>query len=168
MPAKSAAAVTFAPQPAAAPGGPVTGTAGGNPGAWVGLWNDYNRVVVAALAIDSASSWTYASATWRPADNSANNRITAVTGVAEDSVTARYQALASSAGGAEIGVGVDITSFSNGTPGQTTSSVGTQALSSYVGQSLIGRHYYQALELSVTGTSTFYQYYMQLSAQLRY
>jgi len=36
----------------------------------LGVWNMYNRVAVRGLIGDSADSWTYSTAVWRPANNS--------------------------------------------------------------------------------------------------
>ncbi|MGH8742879.1 MAG: hypothetical protein ACREUY_01220, partial [Burkholderiales bacterium] len=52
------------------------------------VWNMYNRVDVAAMNLDSTDSWTYDTATFRAKNNNANNAITFVIGLAEDSLSA--------------------------------------------------------------------------------
>jgi len=65
-------------------------TAAGGGANVLGLWNAYNRESVGAISMDSASSWTYNSTTWRKADNNANNSISYVDGLAQSTVEARY------------------------------------------------------------------------------
>jgi hypothetical protein len=169
----AAATVSFNPQPAAASSGP-------SGGAWVGLWNYYNRVPVGIIVQDSNGSWTYTSATWRQADASANNKVTFVCGAAEDGIEAAYQVAAGNSGSSYIGVGIGLDSttvpavigiISSGTP-----FVGTQTVR-YVGPFVLGQHYLAALEAGTA--ATFYGtgagasagitgQAMQLSASIRY
>ena len=160
------ATVTFNPTPAAASGGP-------SGGAWVGLWNEYNRVPVWASAQDSKASWAYATASWRSSDNSTNNRITAVFGVAEDGASASFtETIGANSATSYIGVGIDsvtvptiATAVSQGLSGDLNSSTATAIVGG-----LTGQHYFQALEYS--STATFYGFSVaqvhQISAQLRY
>jgi hypothetical protein len=161
------ATVTFNPAPAAASGGPSLG-------AWVGLWNYYNRLDVVAVAQDSAGSWTYPTATWREADNSANNRVTFVVGQAEESQIATYKTNATGSGeDGAVGVGIDSTTVPT-TIGSVQNSAVT-ATSAVVPQiTAVGQHYAQALEYANGGNVTFYgsglysKQSMQVSVQLRY
>ena len=141
------ATVTFNPYPGAASGGP-------NLGAWIGLWNQYNRVNVLSQAQDSKASWTYGTATWRPADNSANNRATIVLGVAEDFIQAVYNVSVLTQGG--IGLGLNsITSPSIGSSFSSGGSIGAPSVSQAF-QPAIGLTYIQALEYNVSATGTYY------------
>lgn len=167
------ATVTFNPAPAAASGGPALG-------AWVGLWNQYNRVPVSASIQDNKASWTYGSATWHEADASVNNQITFVTGAAEDGVSAAYSALSSNASGnvGYIGIGLNSTTsplvgfaMASAT-GATTVASGTAAAST---APMLGQNFMAALEAAGAGTATFdgvsttpAANVMQLTAQLRY
>lgn len=64
--------------PAAASGGP-------SGGAQAALYNAYNRIRRTHRTIDN-NSWTYTTGTWRPTDNSVNNRIWFLDGLAESTV----------------------------------------------------------------------------------
>jgi hypothetical protein len=152
-----AATVTFNPTPAAASGGPTNG-------AWVGLWNAFNRVSVTATAQDNKSTWTYSGGAWRQSDNSANNRITNVVGQVQDSISVEfvqgqtgYQATHSM-----VGIGVNSTSTPSGVVGITpnTSNSGVSSEGSptarFDGLPSLGLSFYQALEWSNSTNSPFY------------
>ena len=160
------ATVTFNPAPAAASGGPTNG-------AWVGLWNQYNRLNLAMSEQDSTASWTYAVNTWRAVNASNSNRVSFVTGQAEEPVVATYL-VTSNPSNAQGSVGLGLDSV-------TVQGISAQAqvnAAAYVPLSVtlpvsprIGLHYIQALEISTANTMTFYggtSVQMQLSAQLRY
>jgi hypothetical protein len=179
----SAAAVTFAPTPAAASSGPTTGSSGGNPGAWVGLWNEYNRVPVFAAAKDSKSSWTNSASTWGQSDGSGNNRLTHVVGWQEDSVDISFMQAILVAQGLQASTGILVDSTSTSSPpiaafgeGPTSGIVNGQTQTSrLVTQPASGLHYYQAMEWSNSASTTFYGNVPtangqahQISAQLRY
>ena len=67
--------------PAAAAGGSNT---------IIGLFNAYNRIKGSASSEDSTASWTYASATWRKANNNQLNRISWLDGLGVLFTTALY------------------------------------------------------------------------------
>ena len=93
----SAVTTTFNPGPAATGGGP-------SGGAWVGLWNNYNRIPIGAHEQDSAGG-VYGTPTWRVVNGqTANNRITFVTGQAEDGTFASYSGSAYTSTGSVYGV----------------------------------------------------------------
>jgi hypothetical protein len=172
-----AAAVTFAPNPAAASGGPTTGSSAGNPGAWIGLWNQNNRVVLTTEAQDSKSSpWTYATASWRSSDGSNNNRITAVIGSAEDAVSATFADVTSGNDSCFIGIGIDSTTAPYSQcqigPGTVAVAYQTQTVSTLTSIFSVGQHYLQALEYGASsGTFSGTQGGMQvhqISALLRF
>jgi hypothetical protein len=131
-------------------------------GAWVGLWNEYQRVPITAFAQDSKSSWTWSTASWHEADASANNRVTFVLGNIEDAaLAATYICFGTQSGGqiTQVGIGYNSTSTPfQGTFGQTPSGVAVASESaSVIGYGAIGLQYFQALEYtSSTGAETFY------------
>ena len=47
----------------------------------VGVYNAYNRVPVVAVERELASNWFYNTGTWRPVNNSTNNKITTIDGL---------------------------------------------------------------------------------------
>jgi hypothetical protein len=161
------ATVTFNPTPAAASGGPTLG-------AWIGLWNYYNRVLVGMSAQDSKATWTYGTATWRSSDNSANNRLTIVTGVAEDTADVSFTGAGESDALQFVGVGVSSTSAPSGVAGVPTGggSVPLGATAEVSVIPAIGQAYFQALEYGNAGSTTFVgldtAQLHQISAQLRY
>lgn len=127
----------------------------------LGVWNAYNRVSVMGLIGDSTDSWTYTTATWRPANNSSTLRVSFVQGLQEDYVEAEYSALVSNSTSsivAACGVGYDSTSAISGKTGAGQSAANDLQLliASHRAQGL-GFHYLQALEYSTaTGTATWY------------
>ena len=160
------ATVTFNPTPAGASGGPTNG-------AWVGLWNQYNRVSLAATVHDTKASWTWSTATWQIADASANNAITFVSGASEDAFISAYgtQGTTSVSATFYIGVGINSTSSPTGQIGAfAASNVSGMSAASYDGLTPLGKTVVNALEAGAgSGTQTFYgAQVMQLSAQLRY
>lgn len=125
------------------------------------LWNAYNRRPASAASKDSTDTWTYATATWRSANNNTANRITAVFGLNEDAVSVVHNAWATHSNSAAIvGVGLDVTSAYTGTPGGGTSA-STPSLSlsmsgRYDGLPGTGAHFFQAVEYGTSGTTTFH------------
>ena len=152
-----AATLSFNPNPAAASGGP-------SGGAWVGLWNAFNRVSVSATAQDNKTSWTYSSGAWRQSDNSANNRITNVVGQVQDSISAVFVQGETGAQGSYsmVGIGVNSASTPSGVVGITpnTDNSGGSSEGSptarFDGLPSLGLSFYQALEWSNSTSSTFY------------
>jgi hypothetical protein len=135
--------------------------AGGTPGSF-GVWNTYNRVSVGALVSDSTGSWSYGTAIWRPSDNSANMRVSWLSGLQEEPVSAVWQGYSTPTGGyAANGIGLD--SVSSPATGSVQGLNGTSGISgtqASLQTNLLGWHYVQALEIgnggttSWTGTST--------------
>ena len=158
--------VTFNPQPTSASGGPTNG-------AWVGLWNQYNRVPISAQAQDSKTSWPYNTATFRAADASNNNRITVVTGQSEDSSSVSYSGAITSTVFATcfVGIGVNSTTASSGVIGGVNDTTGTNSITAtYPIPPSLGLQYYQALEAGGgSGTQTWSGgQNMQISGQFRF
>jgi len=160
------ATLTFNPQPTPASGGPTNG-------AWIGIWNQYNRIPLAAQVQDSKSTWPYNTATFRAADASNNNRITVVMGQAEDSSIVTYSGAISSSVFATcfVGVGVNSIASPSGVIGGVNDTTATNSITAtYAGAPFLGLQYYQALEAGGgSGTQTWSGgQNMQLSASLRY
>ena len=148
------ATVTFNPNPAAASGGPTGG-------AVIGLWNQFNRVSLDAAATDNKANWSPSvSNTWQSMDGTANNRVTAVSGEAEDTIlvsarasyTANYQN-----GAVAIGIGVDSTSATIGITNQfgATATVQGPTLADGVVAPVLGAHFFQALQYGGTGQALY-------------
>lgn len=135
---------------------PAAAAGGGNN--VLGLWNAYNRVRVTAMSRDSTSSWTYATATWRSANNNTANRISWVDGLQVSTVQACYQVGNDNAGAvaALVGVNIDSTSATPSVAAQGTTSGSTQqviAPDTFFPQ--LGFHYAQAMEYATGATATF-------------
>ena len=123
------------------------------------VWNCYNRVNVGSTTSDTTDSWTYATNTWRAANNSTTNmRAQYVVGLAEDSVSAVYCAIAShsSAGVAAAGVGVNSTTAFSGTTAYNAAATALAVSAAYSGVPGIGFNFISALENASGATSTFY------------
>jgi hypothetical protein len=172
----SAATVSFNPRPAPASGGPAGG-------ATVGIWNEFNRASVALDEWDNNASWAYSTAsTWRPSDNSTNNRLNFVVGWPEDDVFAHFSDIVSESNSTQGAIGVGLNSVSApSSNGPSMYGVGNSGAvwngaapltAVFGGAPALGRNYLQALEYT-TSSNTFYgvdysQQQHQLSAQWRY
>jgi len=127
----------------------------------LGLWNAYNRVRIVSLNQDNNSSWTYATATNRPADNSTSNRISWVDGLAQSSVEMTYQVRmwnGTNFDGAVIGVSLDSTTATptvNPFVQQQNANNRIWAPTTEVFPPQLGLHYGQAIEWVNAGTETF-------------
>lgn len=140
------------------------GTAASGGGeAFLGVWNNFNRVDVVAQSEDSVTSYTYQSTTIRSMNNSAANRISFVVGLTEDAVRAeRSQFVENSASGdcPRIGISLDSTSTFTESAAWTNIQASGQgvpvALFNRAG--LLGFHFLQGVEKcsSAVAASTFY------------
>lgn len=138
-------------------GAAAAGGTGGN----FGIWNAYNRKPLTSFTNDSTDSWTYATGTFRSADNSTGNRFTYVCGLAEDTVHANYTIMCLSDATAipVIAIGVDATNaLTQASFQQRIPAVTISLTASYSGIPGIGSHFLQAIEQSAAGagTATFY------------
>jgi hypothetical protein len=92
---------------------PTATGSGGSTGAFLGLWNNFNRVTVGATVTDNGTSYTYTTATIRQARASTGNQISFVLGLAEDSVMVSYSTRIDTVGvngaNASVGFGFDST-----------------------------------------------------------
>lgn len=128
------------------------------------VWNAYNRADIRGLIGDTTDSWSYSTATIRPANNSSTMRVSCVIGLQEDFFFADYRSQQSNtnqAQGGYAGIGYDSTTVFSGrnsliaNPGSVGDMIaiveGDHAVQP------LGFHYFQALEKSTgTGTSTWY------------
>lgn len=143
---------------------PAAAAGGGNCKLY--CWNMYNRVNVAAISKDSTDTWNYSTTTWRAANNSNSNRISAVFGLNEDAVSATYRAylLGNGAGvSGLIGIGLNATNaFSSlSAPGQgAANSAGSFLLvsvtASFEGLMGLGHNYIQSVEYGTGATISWY------------
>lgn len=120
----------------------------------LGLYNAYNRVPVFSFAGDSTSSWTYGSATWRGANNSASNRITWLDGLKQSNVSASYGITINSPTSTNGSVGINFDSTS-ATPGGVVGyncCVTEQSVRGGNSTILLGLHYAQAMEAQLDGS----------------
>jgi hypothetical protein len=126
----------------------------------LGLYNAYNRVRVTAYERDSTSNWTYGTASWRAADNSAANDIRFLDGLQQSPVTGNYSVLVTTAPdtvGGYIGLNIDsstttpdIAAGASSAAGQTSSSQSAVTETFYP---VLGLHYIQAVEYA-SGSTT--------------
>lgn len=139
------------------------GTAASGGGlAVLGVWNAYNQVDVKTTVNDSKTSWPYASATIRYADNSTLNAAVFVVGLPNNSVAAWYYANASGSGaGGGIRCGFAMDGGANGPfdasgvfqqSGSTNIDGECAAFNNY--DALIGSHTLQAYEQALGGLTT--------------
>jgi hypothetical protein len=145
--------------------------AAGGGAAVIGIWNAYNRVMLSFFVADATPSWTYNSATFRPADNSVNNRISMVRGLNEDGVNAVYSEVVDIGLGiyAAVFIGLDSTSTlatqANGADLGNAAGFEGMTGANYAGYPGLGFHFLQALErVNGSGTATFYGTYAPLNA----
>lgn len=123
------------------------------------VWNAHHRVARPMRVVDTTDSWTYTTATWRSANNSAANRVQFVVGLVEDAVSANVHSLASNAGGATnvaVGVGIDSTSANSASVYGGTVGTGINTVVAwYRGHMPVpGFHFLQWLEISQASNTT--------------
>lgn len=126
------------------------------------VWNYYNRVDKSMLAVDTTNSWTYTTAAYRQANNSAANQLDFVIGISEDAIKAKVLGNAQNSGAAIVGgiaIGVDGISLSTAT--QLLSSVILSTVTTcfcfFDGFIAAGHHTLKWLEYSTAaGTTTWY------------
>lgn len=142
----------------------------------IGYCNIYNRVRIIAKESDSTSTWTYASATTRNANNSANNRIrwldclgtVQAHGTYGTSFAPTFIGTSSPGGAATVGLGYNLdctvnSNFSGGGGagsflGQGASdknTIGSQVIGTYSPYPTLGLNYIQACEQTVGASGTF-------------
>lgn len=139
----------------------ILGTvAAGGGAASLMVWNAYCRRRVGVMVNDNTDSWTYATAAWRAANNSATIRVNYIMGLSEDGVVADYIGFGAQAGAvnAMIGVGVDSTvAFSGIVGGVLSNLTGAAGMHGhYRGYPGIGVHFLSAIEYASGATATYY------------
>ena len=129
----------------------------------LGVWNAFNRVEVRGLVGDDTNSWSYNTATIRPANNSATMRVSFVVGLQEDFLEADYQVSFSNdanSHGGSAGVGYDSTTAFAGRFLQALNGGSNSGVLIAGGKHAVqplGFHYLQALEKGTgTGTQTWH------------
>lgn len=139
------------------------GKASGGSSGYFNVWNMYNRKLVQAHSFESDVSWTYAGGIllWRAFNQSLNNRVSYVVGLAEDPVFATIHCNVASTGLAGVpyvGVGLDSVLVRSGTST-------FNALSSFgeiwgrTDVNVLGFHFLQAIEFNnapAPNTALFY------------
>jgi hypothetical protein len=128
----------------------------------IGLWNAYNRVGISSFGADSTASWTYATATWRAANNNANNAIRFVDGLQQSPIKAMYALSCSNNtinGYSEIGINMNSTSatpnkFIQTQHSTTTTVINAQAFAGFTPQ--LGLNTVTFMEFVGANTETFF------------
>jgi len=111
------------------------------------VWNYYNRVARLMLVNETASTWTYSTATYRQANGNAANQLDYVLGVSEDFINATIvtNAINSTTTNRTVygGIGVDSTTVNSATAFEQSTvniSFNTRIAAFYNAYSAIGRH----------------------------
>ena len=130
------------------------------------VWNNYNRVFRPMRVLEGTNTWTYNTAAWRYANNSAANRLDFLLGLSEDEVKAVAVANASnSAGATNVFTAIGLDSSTAPTTGNmfasdTSSAAGVLVAGTAVWNGFpgIGSHFLAWLENGngVGGTQTWY------------
>lgn len=130
------------------------GAAGaGGVAALMNVWNAYNRVGASAFVNDNTGTWNYTAAAVRMTNNSVNNRINFVSGLAEESIpVTMFQRMVCSLASSNMGSGFGLDSttvyttalyFLSGVAGAQMASTAASTLAPQ-----LGAHFIQALENS--------------------
>lgn len=133
----------------------------------IGVWNAYNRVNISMFVQDSTDSWAYSTPTIRAANASNTMRVSFISGLAEDGISAQYSAAAShsttsATSIATSGVGYDSTSAiaAGSVTGKYSASLAGafgQSIANLIKASDLGFHFVQALEhAAAAGAWTWY------------
>ena len=116
------------------------------------VWNAYNRLESTARVGDTTDSWTYATAAWRAANNSATMRASIVVGLQEDAIIAEYSASAGT--GISIGIGYDVVNAFSGAPSVSVGATGYNALvGRYRVVPTVGFHFLSAVEYAAASAT---------------
>ena len=131
------------------------------------VWNYYNRANRPLVRLETTSSWTYSTASFRQANGSSTNQVDVVVGVAESVIELNVDTLSQSSAGSQIrtlAIGEDSTSAA---AANCMTALAYTAAADYenmtarlVTHPAIGRHYYAWLEYgNGSGTQTWYGVY---------
>lgn len=131
-----------------------TSAAGGGQ-AWLGVWNAYNRVSVVTRVVDSTTLYSYGSATVRNANASAANRVSFVSGLAEDGIYIFYGTLlvgpATQGAFGVFGFGLDSTTVMDKRAFlmcQSAFAANVSAVAAHTYDPQLGFHFVQAMEVT--------------------
>ncbi|HSZ74835.1 MAG TPA: hypothetical protein VK779_08440 [Rhizomicrobium sp.] len=127
------------------------------------VWNMYNRSLVSSRNIDSKTTWTYTTETWRAKDGSSGNACTFVLGMPDVMVQAdnHGNADSSTSNGQAYGIGLDSTSANHADTGFEWTCVNSGKFQGdnafWSGLPGLGSHYLCPLEIAQTGgTATWF------------
>ena len=131
--------------------------AAGGTAALLGLWNMYNRIPMFPQVTNTTASYTWApgGSTTRSAANSTAMRISFISGLAEDAFQAAYHSIGQNSNAWSAGIGYDSTTTFSGAGFYGALSTAETGSGSYR-TTAVGYHYFQALEWTGSGTTTFY------------
>lgn len=124
------------------------------------IWNNENRVLRHMQVTEATTTWTYNTATWRPANNSSSNALQFVIGLPEVLAKAMVTGFMSNSYGAAsnqpFGIGLDSTSTNSAQAfGTMNTYSGLPIRAYYYGlPATSGYHYLQWLERSISNGST--------------
>lgn len=124
-----------------------------------GIWNAYNRAPVYLKAGDATASWTYATATFRPSNNSTANSLTIFSGLAEDTYSIQFDEKCDSNPSSTSmlnGIGYNSTSVPSGYVGELFTYAATQTSmgsAKYLAAPALGINVITALEKGQAGST---------------
>lgn len=126
------------------------GTGAGGVASTLYVWNAYNRVIVSTTVSDNNGSWSIAANTIQSMDASTANRISYLTGAAEDAYTCQINAMTKpgASGFSGVACGYDSTTAISGTnylSGNNSNSAGGAATFTTTS---FGAHFFQALDVN--------------------
>lgn len=126
-----------------------------------GIWNAYNGNEIYIKAGDPTASWTYATNTIRPSNNSTSNKITLLTGLAQSQYYLSFKQKVALVGGSnevQIGVGMNATNAFSGLIGDLAPGAGASPqivlTSEYIAPPSLGINVITSLENTPTHTSS--------------
>lgn len=125
------------------------------------VWNMYNRTQRILRRVETESSWTYSTSSWRPINNNSANKVEFVLGLTQDPVFLLHTGYVtnSSTGGSVVGISLD-SPTNNHSDLRSFSDIDlTTVFALYNKLVTSGYHYLQLTEwASGIGTSTFYSF----------
>ena len=119
------------------------------------LYNYFNRVPRSIIVTDSATSWTYTTATFRAGDNKLSNRIEIMNGVSESAYSIQLMvATDTSSSAGTSGIGLNSNTASSANAQNEFSSGNGISIATYDGVPSVGYNFFQWLEYARTGGTT--------------
>ena len=124
------------------------------------VWNNFNRVIRPIIITDTTDSWTYATSTWRPWNNSTANRVDFVNGLIEEPIYLLFNGFFTNTGATcdcALGIAMDATDASIPTVAPAVKIPQNMlgfSLPIYNNFPTLGYHYLQLVERSFNGTTT--------------